>query len=247
VPLGFNDGSGWAPLQPGQRRHGSDHAVSREEPFPSTGPHGHRRRMRARVLERGAGTLADYEVLEMLLFLTIPLIDTKPIAKAAINRFGSLAAVLNAPTHALMSVNGMAAGCAEVFALVRDSCGCLTQTEVRATPVLSDWASLRAYLVGVAPCALRVLYLDNRNRLLADETSPGKTLDVALGRAVLKRALELHAVSLLLAAWRADPWPAEADRAVLAQFRAAGAVLSVGIHDLVLIAGTEVRSVHQSA
>jgi DNA repair protein RadC len=202
--------------------------------------------MRQRVLERGAGTLADYEVLEMLLFLAIPRIDTKPIAKAAINRFGSLAAVLNAPAHALMSVNGMSPLCAEAFALVRDSCGCLTQAEARAAPVLSDWAALRTYLDGVAPCALRVLFLDNRNRLLADEPGPGDTLDVASGRAVLKRALELHAVSLLLAAWRADPWPAEADRAALTQMRAAGAVVSVGIHDLVLVAGAEVRSVQQS-
>ena len=202
--------------------------------------------MRARVLERGAGTLADYEVLEMLLFLTIPRIDTKPIAKAAINRFGSLSGVLNAPAHALMAVNGMSSLCAEAFALVRDSCACLTQAEARAAPVLSDWASLRAHLACVAPCALRVLYLDNRNRLLADELGPRDTLDMAGGRAMMKRALELHAVSLLIAAWRADPWPTEADRSALTQLRSAGAVVSVGVHDLVLVAGAEVRSVNQS-
>jgi DNA repair protein RadC len=200
--------------------------------------------MRERVLSRGAGTLADYEVLEMLLFLAIPRIDTKPIAKAAINRFGSLAAVLNAPELALMSVDGMFPGCAEALALVRDSCGCLTQAEARAAQVLSDWASLRVYLAGVAPCGLRVLYLDNRNRLLADEIGPG--VDVSGRRAVLKRALELHAVSLLLATWRAEPSPTEEDRAALALLRSAGAVLAVGIHDLVVVAGMEVRSVQQS-
>jgi DNA repair protein RadC len=200
--------------------------------------------MRARLLERGAGTLADYEVLEMLLFLTVPRIDTKPIAKAAINRFGSLAGVLSAPPHALMSVNGMSPVCAEAFALVWDGGGSLTEAEARATPVLSDWASLRAHLADITPCTLRVLYLDNRNRLLADEIGPG--VDAAGGRATLKRALELHAVSLLLAAWRADPWPTEADRAALNLLRSAGAVVSVGIHDLVLVAGAEVRSVNQS-
>jgi hypothetical protein len=71
-------------------------------------------------------------------------------------------------------------------------------------------------------------------------------VDVAGRRSVLKRALELHAVSLLLAVWRADPWPTEGDREALAFLRSAGAVVSVGIHDLVLVAGAEVRSVNQS-
>jgi DNA repair protein RadC len=240
VAHGFSDGSGWAPLRPEKA------PETAGATFSGTGPHGHRRRMRARVLGRGAGTLADYEVLEMLLFLTIPRIDTKPIAKAAINRFGSLAAVLEAPTYALMSVNGMSPGCAEVFALVRDSCGCLTAAEARAAHVLSDWASLRAYLAYVAPCALRVLYLDNRNRLLADEIGPDDALDANGGRTVLKRALQLHAVSLLLATWRASLLPTADDRAALVHLRSAGAVLGVGIHDLVLVAGAEVRGVHQA-
>ena len=86
-------------------------------PFSSTGPHGHRRRMRERLLNAGAASLADYEILEMLLFLGIPRRDTKPLAKALINSFGSLAGVLTASCEDLSREGGLTDACAALIRL----------------------------------------------------------------------------------------------------------------------------------
>jgi DNA repair protein RadC len=237
---GFADASHWSPLQPDAAAGASPAAA-----FPSTGPHGHRKRMRARVIARGAGTLADYEILEMLLFFGIPRGDTKPLAKATINRFGSLAAVVRADRAALLGTPGFTERCADALALVRDSCAALAATEARDAPILSSWAALRAYLASTSPAALRVLYLDNRNRLLADETAPSPALDGAATRAILKRAIECHSVSLLLASWRESPLPTRADRECLLRLRGTAAAVAVGIHDFALVCGGELSSVQQ--
>lgn len=237
---GFADASTWSPISPEPPAAGGPNA-----PFSSTGPHGHRKRMRERLLTRGGATIADYEVLEMLLFLGIPRIDTKPLAKATINRFGSLPAVLRATRETLRSTPGLTEECAEAIALVQDTCPRITAAEPRDAPVLSDWPSLRAYLATTPPAPLRVLYLDNKNRLLADEPLDGVTVETAVPRTILRRALELHSVSLLLATWRADPASTRADRAFLPRLRAAGAAVSVGAHDLCIVTPGELVSVQQ--
>jgi DNA repair protein RadC len=201
--------------------------------------------MRARLLERGAEALADYEVLEMLLFLGIPRRDTKPLAKAVINRFGGLAAVLGAGRASLLATPGLTEECAASVALVQAAARLLAGAERREAPVLGDWRVLQAYLGGVPPAALRVLFLDGKNRLLADEARPADRLDAEAVRAILRRALELHGVSLLLACWRAEPEPTRADRDGLMRLRASGSAVSVGVHDLVLVVGEAVTSVQQ--
>jgi DNA repair protein RadC len=237
---GFSDSSTWAPVPP-ERPAGNGPAPQ----FSSTGPYGHRKRMRERILSRGAATIADYEVLEMLLFLGIPLGDTKPLAKATINRFGSLPAVLRASRETLRATAGLTEKCAEAIALVQDTCPRITAAEPRDSPVLSNWPSLRAYLATTPPAPLRVLYLDNKNRLLADEPLDGVTVETAIPRTILRRALELHSVSLLLATWRTDPASTRADREFLPRLRAAGAAVSVGAHDLCIVTTDELISVQQ--
>ncbi len=188
--------------------------------FASTGPHGHRARMRQRLLDRGAGALADYEVLEMLLFWAIERRDTKPQAKAAINAFGSFAGVVGAPPGELAALAGMSGEVGRVLALVRAASAKLGGAEAQARPVLGDLLTLGAYLAA-APGrdGLRVLFLDTRNRLVADEMAePG---------AVLRRALALQVASVILVG-------GEASLAALARVRGEAAKLSLAVHDWVV-------------
>jgi DNA repair protein RadC len=234
---GFGDAALWPPVA---------EAPAGAGVFASHGPQGHRRRMRERVLGRGAGTVADYEVLEMLLFYGIPRIDTKPLAKATINRFGSLAAVLRAGPEALLRVRGLTAGCVEAVALVRETAACIAGAEARDVRVLSNWQALGAYLATCAAVGLRVLYLDNKNRLLADEAMADAVVDAAAQRAILTRALVLNSVSLLLAAHRADAYATRSDREALQGLRRAGGAVAVGVHDFVLVSEGALLSVQQS-
>lgn len=208
-------------------------------PFASTGPHGHRQRMRERLLARGSGALADYEVLEMLLFLGIPRRDTKPLAKAAINRFGSLRAVLLAPSDELERMLGAAS--AAVLGLVEQAADRLARAEVRARPVLRDWAQLDAHLDAAPGPAgeTRVLYLNNRNQLLSDELLDGDA--AALPRVAVRRALALHATALILVLNRPGAAaPSRDDLALAARLKQAAGVLSIALHD-VLLAGGKAR------
>ncbi len=198
--------------------------------------------MRDRLLDRGAAALADYEILEMLLFLGIRYRDTKPLAKATINHFGSLAAVLCAPKATLRATPGLSDDCAEAVALVRHAARCLAAAEPREAPVIRDPASLTAYLARITPAPLRILYLDGKNRLLADEAADTPAIAPA---AILRRALELHGVSLLLAAWRDEAACTPADREGLRALRRAGAAVSVGVHDFVLVTKGKPISVEQ--
>nr|WP_298795455.1 UPF0758 domain-containing protein [uncultured Acetobacter sp.] len=142
------------------------------QPFSSTGPTGHRQRMRARVLSAGATSLADYELLEMLLFPGVPRRDTKPLAKALINHFGSLAAVLEAPVEALKAA-GATRGNAALLSIVPLAADRLAAPEAPMRVDLGSWDKLLAYcaahLATATAGSLHVLFLDSRNQLLADE------------------------------------------------------------------------------
>lgn len=143
-----------------------------EQSFSSTGPTGHRQRMRTRVLTAGAGSLADYELLEMLLFPGVPRRDTKPLAKALITHFGSLAAVLEAPAEALKAAGATRAN-AELLELVPLAADRLAAPKAPVRTDLGSWDKLLAYCaahLAHAPTGfLHVLFLDSRNQLLADE------------------------------------------------------------------------------
>lgn len=148
-------------------------------PFSSTGPAGHRQRMRKRVLSAGAASLADYELLEMLLFPGVPRRDTKPLAKALINRFGSLAAVLEASAEDLKAA-GATRGNVALLGLVPLAADRLAAPQAPVRTDIGSWEKLLAYCAAnqerAVAGSLHVLFLDSRNQLLADEVV--KTGDV---------------------------------------------------------------------
>jgi DNA repair protein RadC len=173
-------------------------ALANTLPFASTGPQGHRARMRTKLLQVGPTAFADYELLEMLLFLGIGRRDTKPLAKGTINRFGSLAATLAAPPAELAQALSLGGGdptdSVAALKLVEEAAARLSRAETQERPVLGNQASLTAYLDSTftAPAPktrqLRVLFLNNRNRLLADEVHA--TEGPAVTRARARRACD---------------------------------------------------------
>ena len=220
-------------------------------PFLSTGPYGHRGRMRDKLLAHGASGLADYEILEMLLFLGIPRRDTKPLAKNTINQFGSLAAVLSARASDLGAIPGFKKDCVIAIRLVQEAAQRLAQAEAVERPILNNWDRLTRYLGEVlerddSPC-LRVLFLDNRNRLLADEVRAEPLEAAGFPRTVVKRALELHATALILVQIRAGGELDFSDAEVMATVlvKKAGAVLSVVLHDHLLVRKGEYASLRR--
>ena len=210
--------------------------------FAETGPQGHRGRMRLKLLIRGPGALADYELLEMLLFLGIERRDTKPLAKVTINRFGSLAGALASSPAQLAYLGG---GCVVALKLAQEASVRLARAETRDRAHLPNWDGVQRYLdSGAGPSvAPRTLYLNNRNRLLADEIMPGDAGSEAQIRAVAARALELHATAIILVG---DPGSTTALRIVARQLQQASDVLTLKLHDCVLGGPGQWRSLRSS-
>ncbi|MBE7210029.1 MAG: DNA repair protein RadC [Gluconacetobacter diazotrophicus] len=231
-----------------------DQAVA-PPPFRNTGPTGHRARMRGRLLAHGAGALADYEVLEMLLFLGIPRRDTKPLAKDLINRFGSLQAVLSAEPERLLAARcGLPPDALPVLALPSEARVRLTRAEPRDRPVLNNWDRLLEYLdvaqAGAVEGQLRGLMLDNRNRLLADEVLDAAEPDT-LSRLVAARALTLYATAIILVRIL-PPGPIDKatprrEAALSAAVKRSAALLSITLHDHLLVGGGNWLSLRQKS
>ncbi len=205
---------------------------------------GHRDRLRQRFLKRGPGALADYEMLELLLFQAIPRRDTKPIAKALIARFGSYAAVLRAEVDALVQVDGVREVTAVALRAVADAAERLAREEVIDRPVLSSWDRLVKYLrISMTHHdteRFRVLFLDVKNALIADEEQQTGTVNhtPVYPREVVKRALELGASAIILVHNHpsGDPQPSRADIQMTNEIRDAGAKLGVALHDHIVVA-----------
>jgi DNA repair protein RadC len=220
-----------------------DVAAEKPAPFASTGPQGHRGRMRERLLERGPDSLADYEVLEMLLFFAFRTGDTKPLAKSLINRHGSFAAVMAAPQRQLLDTPGLGPHAVAALKLVQAAGLRMMQAELRETVILDDWDKLLAYLHAVLAREkieqFRVLFLDSRNRLIADEAQARGTVNhtPVYPREVVKRALELHATALILVHNHpsGDPTPSRADLAMTAEVKAAAEALGILLHDHLIV------------
>lgn len=212
-------------------------------PFASTGPHGHRARLREKLLTRGADALADYELLEMLLFFAMPKGDTKPLAKALINRFGSFANVLAAPQGTLIESRGLGPHSVAALKLVQAAAHRMARAEVMEHPVLNTWDRLIEYLTAVMAREkieqFRVLFLDSKNRLIADEAQARGTVNhtPVYPREVVRRALELHATAIILAHNHpsGDPSPSRSDIEMTRMVKEAASVLSVTLHDHLII------------
>ena len=215
-----------------------------DAPFPSTGPQGHRGRMRDKLIERGPEALADYELLEMLLFFAFKKGDTKPLAKHLINRHGSFANVLAAPQQELFATAGLGPHSVAAIKLVQAAALRLAKAEAMERPVLSNWDRLMDYLLAVLAREkveqFRVLYLDTRNRLLADEALAKGTVNhtPVYPREVVKRALEVHATALILVHNHpsGDPTPSHEDIEMTREVREAASSLSIVVHDHIIVA-----------
>lgn len=204
---------------------------------------GHRSRLRSRLLTAGPESLADHELLELVLFLALPRRDTKPIARMLIARFGSFAGCIAAPLNDLRSVDGMGDAGAAALKTVQAAALRLVRAEVIDLPVLANWDRLMDYLNAVMARErveqFRILFLDTRNRLLADEAQSRGTVNhtPVYPREVVKRALELHATALILVHNHpsGDPTPSREDIDMTRDIRAAAQALSIVVHDHVIV------------
>jgi len=166
--------------------------------------HGHRERLKARFRDAGADALPDYELLELLLFRSIPRRDVKALAKELIRRFGSFAEVLGAPVERLTEVPGIGEAVATDLKLVRASGLRMAKGEVRKKTVLSSWSQVLDYCRSAMAFEtreqFRILFLDKRNGLIADEVQQTGTVDhtPVYPREIVRRALELSASALIL-------------------------------------------------
>ena len=211
--------------------------------FASDGPEGHRDRMRDRLLDRGPDGLADYEMLEMLLFLVQPKGDTKPLAKRLINHFGSYARVMSAPVHELTAIPYVGRHTAAAIKLMHGGAVRLARAEVLDQPILSNWDQLMAYLNAVMAREkveqFRILFLDTKNRLIADELQGRGTINhtSVYPREVTRRAFELHAASLILVHNHpsGDPTPSVADLDMTRQIQRILQPLGIALHDHIII------------
>ena len=204
---------------------------------------GHRQRLRARLLTAGPDSVADHELLELVLFLALPRRDTKPIARALLTRFGSFANAIAAPLPELRGVDGMGEAGAAALKTVQAAALRLMRSEVQGSPVLSNWDALMGYLNAQVARErveqFRILFLDGKNRLLADEAQGHGTVNhtPVYPREVAKRALELHATALILVHNHpsGDPTPSRADIEMTGEIRRAVSTLGVVLHDHVIV------------
>jgi DNA repair protein RadC len=206
---------------------------------------GHRARLRERLLTGGADALADYELLEFLLFAGVRQGDTKPAAKALIARFGSFAAVLDADPRALQEVKGVGEAGAAALKSVAAAARRMARGKVAGQPVLASWQALLDYLaIDMANLnheRVRVLYLNAQNRLILDHTAAEGTIDEAAihPREVIRKGLDIGATALILVHNHpsGSPEPSRADIAITTRIAEAGRHLGIVVHDHVIIGG----------
>lgn len=214
-------------------------------------PHysGHRDRLRARFLKSGIDALQDYEILELILFSAIPRRDVKPLAKSLIQTFGSFQGVLHATPDQLQSF-GLSENTAATLKIIQASAFHLVKQELLNRPVLNSWSKLVDYLQATMAREqkehFRLMFLNKKNELIADEIQQSGTVDhtQAYPREIMKRALELGATALILAHNHpsGDPTPSRADIDMTETIIEAGKPFSIVIHDHVIVSRNGVKS-----
>jgi DNA repair protein RadC len=203
---------------------------------------GHRERLRARFASGGPDALADYELLELLLFMAIPRRDIKPLAKELIEKFGSFADVIAASEERLKE-GGLSENSIVALKTVEAAALRLARAKVRDRPALSSWEAVIDYCAAKMARAeteeFRVLFLDRKNALIEDETLGRGTVDhtPVYPREVVKRALELSASALILVHNHpsGDPTPSRADILMTREIAAAAKALKIEVHDHLVI------------
>ncbi|HEX9859271.1 MAG TPA: DNA repair protein RadC [Paracoccaceae bacterium] len=203
----------------------------------------HRKRLRSRFMEGGAVAMPDYELLELVLFRAIPRQDVKPLARRLLETFGDFNRVVTAPAARLAAVQGVGNAVVQELKIVEAAAQRMMRARVMHRPVLSSWDALLDYchtaMAHRETEQFRILFLDRKNVLIADEEQGRGTVDhvPVYPREVVKRALELNASALILVHNHpsGDPTPSDADIAMTMQIRDAAETLGLTLHDHLII------------
>lgn len=222
-----------------------------DRPLPGLGeapvdePHylGHRARLKSRFLDSGPDLLPDYELLELVLFRTLPRGDVKPLAKALIATFGSFADVLAAPYERLTEIKGVKDATATDFKIIEAAARRIARGAIAKRTVLSSWSAVIDYCRTAMAFddreRFRILFLDKKNALIADEVQQSGTVDhtPVYPREVVRRALELRASALILVHNHpsGDPTPSRADIEMTKTIVDIAKPLGIEIHDHVIV------------
>ncbi len=210
----------------------------------------HRDRQREKFAEHGGDSFADYELLELFLFNSIPRRDVKPIAKDLLATFGNLAEVCAAPLHRLTETKGIGEKTALDLKLLHAASVRMGRESILGRPVLSSWTALLDYCRSAMQFEpieqFRVLFLDRKNRLIADEVLGKGTIDRApvYPREIIKRALALEATAVILAHNHpsGDPTPSQSDIVMTQEVTAAAKAINVVVHDHLIIGRENIAS-----
>jgi DNA repair protein RadC len=205
--------------------------------------HGHRERLRQRFRSAGAGALSDYELLELVLFRALPRRDVKPLAKTLIGKFGSFAEAVHASEARLREVPGLGEAAITEIKLIAASASRIARGQLKQRTVLSSWAQVIEYCRAAMAFAdkeqFRILFLDKKNQLIADEVQQVGTVDhtPVYPREVLKRALELSATAIVLVHNHpsGDPTPSSADIQMTKAIIDIAGPLGISVHDHIIV------------
>ena len=205
--------------------------------------HGHRERLRDRFRDAGPDALSDYELLEMVLFRALPRRDVKPLAKALIARFGSFAETVHAPELRLKEVSGLGDSAITELKLIAATASRVAKGQLKQRTVLSSWSNVIDYCRAAMAFAdkeqFRILFLDKRNQLIADELQQVGTIDhtPVYPREVVKRALELSATAIILVHNHpsGDPTPSTADIQMTKSIMSISSPLGISVHDHIIV------------
>ncbi|MDO8839681.1 MAG: DNA repair protein RadC [Parvibaculum sp.] len=215
---------------------------TRAEQKPKPHYHGHRDRLRQRFL-KAPESLADYEVLEMILFNAVPQKDTKPLAKELIDKFGGLSEVLNAEEARLRETSGIKDRAVTELRLAREAGLRLAQANIKKKDIIGSWSALLDYCAAAMAHnpveQFRILFLDRKNHLIADEVQQKGTVDhtPVYPREVVKRALDLNASALILVHNHpsGDPTPSNADIEMTKRIVDTAKPLGIEVHDHLVV------------
>jgi DNA repair protein RadC len=205
--------------------------------------HGHRARLRERFQNAGPDALSDYELMEMVLFAAQPRRDVKPLAKALLKTFGSFAEAVHAPEARLREIDGMGEASVHQLKLIAAASQRIAKGELKSRTALSSWHEVIDYCRTSMAFAdreqFRLLFLDKRNRLIADEVQQTGTVDHApvYPREVIKRALELSATAIILVHNHpsGDPTPSQADIQMTKAIVEIARPLGIAVHDHIIV------------
>jgi DNA repair protein RadC len=205
--------------------------------------HGHRMRLRERFLGAGPDALSDYELLEMVLFTAQPRRDMKPLAKSLLKKFGSFAEVVHAPETLLLEVDGIGEASINQLRLIAAAASRIAKGQLQQRTLLSSWNDVIAYCRTSMAFAdkeqFRLLFLDKRNQLIADEVQQVGTVDhtPVYPREVIKRALELSATAIILVHNHpsGDPTPSQADIQMTRAIIDIATPLGISVHDHIIV------------